>query len=166
MASYLGFDFSTQQVCKSIVLCNFYSILKAIFLHWQVKILATNDSLQPIMEVNVHFDSELPHYKTKGWFDLYWQAMYHCNVLTLLWCFFAGGAHIQDDNLTVTAPTIMWVEALDLALEKLKNKGFDFHSVAAISGTGQVGCNKLFCFITQGFYCNESRKNLKCNSFI
>nr|CAB3267813.1 xylulose kinase-like [Phallusia mammillata] len=91
MATYLGFDFSTQQV----------------------KILATNESLEPIKEVNVHFDSELPQYKTKG------------------------GVHIQDDNLTVTAPTEMWVEALDLALKKLKDDGFDFQSVAAISGTGQ-----------------------------
>ena len=46
--------------------------------------------------------------------------------------------HIHDDRLTVTAPTVMWVSAFDRALQKLQDSGFDFGSVAAISGTGQV----------------------------
>ena len=55
-------------------------------------------------------------------------------------CFcYAGGAHIHDDKLTVTVPTEMWVKALDIGLMKLKNEGFDFSTVTAISGTGQVG---------------------------
>uniref|UniRef100_H2YXB8 Xylulose kinase n=1 Tax=Ciona savignyi TaxID=51511 RepID=H2YXB8_CIOSA len=91
MSSFLGFDFSTQQL----------------------KILATNNELEVLTEVHVQFDSELPHYKTHG------------------------GVHIQDDQLTVTAPTEMWVQALDLALEKLQKQGFDFSTVAALSGTGQ-----------------------------
>lgn len=32
----------------------------------------------------------------------------------------------------------MWIAALDKALQKLKSTGFDFKSVAAVSGTGQV----------------------------
>ncbi|CAK8678551.1 xylulose kinase-like isoform X2 [Clavelina lepadiformis] len=89
--TYLGFDFSTQQV----------------------KILATDHNLQMMKEVSVHFDSELPQYNTKG------------------------GAIMQNDRITVTAPTEMWVQALDLALDKMKQSGFDFSTVVAVSGTGQ-----------------------------
>ena len=49
-----------------------------------------------------------------------------------------GGAHVHDDKLSVTAPTAMWIKALDIGLEKLSQEGFDFSSVSAISGTGQV----------------------------
>ena len=52
---------------------------------------------------------------------------------------FPGGVHIHNDKLTVTVPTKMWVQALDVGLERLKETGFDFSTVAAISGTGQVG---------------------------
>ena len=50
-----------------------------------------------------------------------------------------GGVHIDDDKLTITSPTIMWVEALDMLLDKMKSQGFDFSKVAALSGVGQVG---------------------------
>lgn len=49
-----------------------------------------------------------------------------------------GGVHIHDDQLTVTSPTIMWVKAMDLLLDRLKTKKLDFSKVAALSGTGQV----------------------------
>lgn len=88
---YLGFDFSTQQ-------------LKAI---------AINDELIVTNEAIVHFDSELPEFRTHG------------------------GVHKNQDGLTVTAPPIMWIKALDIILEKLKVSGIDFSQVAAISGTAQ-----------------------------
>nr|XP_018668028.1 xylulose kinase-like [Ciona intestinalis] len=91
MSTYLGLDFSTQQL----------------------KILATNNDLEVLTEVFVQFDTDLKEYKTKG------------------------GVHIHEDQLTVTAPTEMWVKALDLVLEKLQKQDFDFSTVAAISGTGQ-----------------------------
>jgi len=91
MKTYLGLDLSTQQL----------------------KIVATNDSLEFITEVSVHFDSDLPEFGTKG------------------------GAIIADDKLTVTVPTLLWVKAMDLCFGKLKNEKFDFKNVAAISGTGQ-----------------------------
>ena len=50
----------------------------------------------------------------------------------------ADGAHMHDDKLTVTVPTEMWVEALDIGLARLSERKFDFNNVAAISGTGQV----------------------------
>ncbi|XP_070546238.1 xylulose kinase-like isoform X2 [Ptychodera flava] len=44
---------------------------------------------------------------------------------------------MHEDKLTVTSPTIMWIQALDLLLDKMKNSGFDFSNVAALSGSGQ-----------------------------
>ncbi|KAK1794931.1 hypothetical protein P4O66_010123, partial [Electrophorus voltai] len=52
-----------------------------------------------------------------------------------------GGVHVHGDGLTVTSPVHMWVKALDLILEKMKNAGFDFSCVKAISGSGQA-CHK------------------------
>lgn len=46
--------------------------------------------------------------------------------------------HVRGDGVTVTAPTIMWVKALDMLMDKLRVAGADFSTIAAISGTGQV----------------------------
>lgn len=89
--TFLGFDFSTQQI----------------------KVIAVKDDLSISYETFVQFDSDLPEFKTEG------------------------GVHIHTDRLTVTAPTLMWVKALDLLLNKMKNDGFDFATVSALSGTGQ-----------------------------
>ena len=48
------------------------------------------------------------------------------------------GVHIHDDKVTVTSPTAMWVKALDMLLENMKNAGFNFGRVVALSGDGQV----------------------------
>ncbi|KAK7466814.1 hypothetical protein BaRGS_00037081, partial [Batillaria attramentaria] len=48
-----------------------------------------------------------------------------------------GGIHIHQDKVTVTSPTLLWVEALDILLEKLKGANFPFQKLAAISGAGQ-----------------------------
>jgi len=79
----------------------------------QVKVLALNEKLDIFYEEHVQFDADFPKYNTKG------------------------GVHIHDDNMTVTAPTIMWVEALDLLLNKMKAASFPFNKVAALSGDGQ-----------------------------
>lgn len=62
----------------------------------------------------INFDSELPHYKTKD------------------------GVY-RDSTVTgrIVSPTLMWVEAFDLVLERLKQSNLDFGKVAAISGSGQ-----------------------------
>ncbi|XP_010914422.1 xylulose kinase 2 isoform X2 [Elaeis guineensis] len=88
---YLGFDCSTQS-------------LKATVLDASLVIVASEF---------VHFDSELPHYKTKD------------------------GVH-RDPwvNGRIVSPTLMWVQALDILLEKLKAK-VDYGKVAAISGSAQ-----------------------------
>lgn len=88
---FLGFDSSTQQ-------------LKAI---------AIDRDLNVVTEASVHFDNDLPEFKTHG------------------------GVHRHENNLTVTAPTLMWVKAFDLVLDRLREKGCDFGSVTCLSGTGQ-----------------------------
>jgi xylulokinase len=88
---FLGFDLSTQQL----------------------KALAIDNELNILHESSVHFDDDLPEYKTQG------------------------GVHKQEDNLTVTAPCLLWVKAWDLLFERMKSNGFDFQSVVCVSGTGQ-----------------------------
>ncbi|XP_017701081.2 xylulose kinase 2-like [Phoenix dactylifera] len=61
----------------------------------------------------VHFDSELPRYNTKD--GVYRDPMVDGRIVS---------------------PTLMWVEALDLLLEKLEAK-VDYRKVAAISGSAQ-----------------------------
>lgn len=72
-----------------------------------------DDKLTIIASETVHFDSELPHYKTKD-----------------------GVYRDPTENGRIVSPTLMWIEALDLLLEKLKTK-VDYAKVAAISGSGQ-----------------------------
>lgn len=91
-ALFLGFDSSTQS-------------LKATVLDSNLNIVATE---------LIHFDSELPHYKTKD-----------------------GVFRDPSDDGRIISPTIMWVEALDLMLQKLAKSGLDFGKIAAVSGSGQ-----------------------------
>ena len=49
-----------------------------------------------------------------------------------------GGVHIHSDQRTITAPTLMFVEALEVLLNKMKMENFPFHKVLAISGSGFV----------------------------
>lgn len=79
----------------------------------QLKALAVNDRLEVLCEASVQFDNDLPEYRTQN------------------------GVNKNRDNLTVTAPPIMWVKALDMVLERLKVAGLDFSTVSAISGCGQ-----------------------------
>ncbi|XP_042489524.1 xylulose kinase 2-like isoform X2 [Macadamia integrifolia] len=62
----------------------------------------------------VHFDSELPHYKTKD-----------------------GVYRDPSGNGRIVSPTLMWVEALDILLEKFTKLKLDFGRIAAVSGSGQ-----------------------------
>ena len=79
----------------------------------QLKALVVDKDLNVVTEASVHFDNELSEFKTQG------------------------GVHRHEDNLTVTAPTLLWVKAFDLVLQRLKEKGLKFGSVACVSGTGQ-----------------------------
>ncbi|XP_057347288.1 xylulose kinase isoform X3 [Manis pentadactyla] len=79
----------------------------------QVKVVAVDEELTVFYEDSVHFDRDLPEFGTQG------------------------GVHVHEDGLTVTSPVLMWVQALDILLEKMKASGFDFSQVLAVSGAGQ-----------------------------
>lgn len=71
-----------------------------------------NEGLNVIASEFVHFDVELPEFRTHG------------------------GVNEAPGN-RVTAPTLMWVKALDMLLDKIKITGVDFSQIAAVSGDGQ-----------------------------
>uniref|UniRef100_A0A2K5EEA6 Xylulose kinase n=1 Tax=Aotus nancymaae TaxID=37293 RepID=A0A2K5EEA6_AOTNA len=79
----------------------------------QVKVVAVDAEMNVFYEESVHFDRDLPEFGT------------------------SGGVHVHKDELTVTSPVLMWVQALDIILEKMKASGFDFSQVLALSGAGQ-----------------------------
>lgn len=78
-----------------------------------LKATVLSSELIIVASETVNFDSELPHYKTEG-----------------------GVYRDPADDGHIYSPTIMWVEALELLLEKLKPK-INFSRVVAISGSGQ-----------------------------
>lgn len=59
------------------------------------------------------FDRDLPHYNTKN------------------------GAYFFEDGKIVHSNPLMWIEALELSFEKLKDSGVQIKNVKAISGSGQ-----------------------------
>ncbi|CAG8548328.1 2882_t:CDS:2 [Paraglomus brasilianum] len=77
----------------------------------QLKLTVINDTADVVCEETVRFTKELPQYGT------------------------SNGVIINGH--TVTSPTLMWVESLDLLLSKLSAKAFPFHSIRVISGAAQ-----------------------------
>jgi xylulokinase len=78
-----------------------------------LKTVAITDDLRLAGEWAVQYDRDLPAFHTQG------------------------GVHAHADRKTVTAPPLMWVEALDLLLGRMAKAGFSFGAVAALSGSGQ-----------------------------
>lgn len=79
-----------------------------------LKATVLDQNLKTFATEVVNFDDELPHYKTKG------------------------GVHrdpLVDGR--IVSPPLMWVEALDLLLQKLEKSQFDFGRVLAVSGSAQ-----------------------------
>eukprot|EP00948_MAST-09A_sp_MAST-9A-sp1_P002059 g2059.t1 len=73
-------------------------------------------ALTVVFQESINFDKDLPRYKTKGGFNV--------------------GAEGSVDPEAITAPTLMWVEALDLMMEKIKAAGLT-KDIVCISGSGQ-----------------------------
>lgn len=71
-------------------------------------------NLNIVASETVHFDSELPHYKTKD-----------------------GVYRDPSETGRIVSPTLMWVEALDLLLGKFVKAKLDFGKIVAVSGSGQ-----------------------------
>jgi len=76
-------------------------------------VTVTVEQTQTQSSYSVNFDSDLPQFETNG------------------------GCHKHSDERTVTAPTLMWVAALELLFDRMKKDGVPFESIAAISGAGQ-----------------------------
>jgi len=78
-----------------------------------LKVTLIDASFKVLHDVAVNFDKDLPEFKTEG------------------------GVHRHPDGLTVTSPPLLWVAALELALDRMKAAGGALDQVAAISGSGQ-----------------------------
>jgi len=78
-----------------------------------LKAALVDEKLRLVGELAVNFDVELPAYGTQG------------------------GVHIGKDGLTVTSPPLMWVEALDRLLARMKRAKWPLARIAAVSGSGQ-----------------------------
>ncbi|GLT65207.1 hypothetical protein SLA2020_376510 [Shorea laevis] len=79
-----------------------------------LKATVLDSNLNVVTSQLVHFHSELPHYKTQD-----------------------GVYRDPSINGRIVSPTLMWVEAFDLVLQKLSNSNLDFGKIAAVSGSGQ-----------------------------
>lgn len=79
-----------------------------------LKATVLDSNLNIVASQLVHFDSELSHYKTQD-----------------------GVYRDPTVNGRIVSPTLMWVEALDLVLQKLSKSNLDFGKIAAVSGSGQ-----------------------------
>ncbi|KAF9047148.1 actin-like ATPase domain-containing protein [Hymenopellis radicata] len=78
----------------------------------QLKAVLVQEDCSIVHESAVHFDRDLPQYGT------------------------VNGA-IKGPDGEVTSPVAMWLDALDLLMNRMKQAGVDFASIAAISGAGQ-----------------------------
>ncbi|KAK6160560.1 hypothetical protein DH2020_003941 [Rehmannia glutinosa] len=79
-----------------------------------LKATVLDANLNIVAQEIVNFDSELPNYKTKD-----------------------GVYRDPSVNGRIVSPTIMWVEAFDLILQRLQKSGLEFGKIAAVSGSGQ-----------------------------
>ncbi|OWA50679.1 Xylulose kinase [Hypsibius exemplaris] len=82
----------------------------------QLKALIVGEQLEVVREETVHFDSELPEFGTQGGV--------------------CRGKRPNGEEC-ITAPTVMWVKALDLLLQKLQRSEIPLNKIVAISGSGQ-----------------------------
>lgn len=97
---FLGLDASTQALKASLL----------------------SSDLDIISELAVNFDTDLPHYGTKG------------------------GVHKGADG-EVNSPVLMAIEAFDVLFERIKKKGWDVARVRGVSAAGQVSDRMLcLCF--------------------
>ncbi|KAI9106361.1 hypothetical protein K1719_021889 [Acacia pycnantha] len=79
-----------------------------------LKATVLDSNLNIVLSELIRFDSDLPHYKTKD-----------------------GVYRDPSVNGRIVSPTLMWIEALDLMLQKLAKSELDLSKIAAVSGSGQ-----------------------------
>lgn len=81
----------------------------------QLKAIVIAEDASIVHESAVHFDRDLPIYGT------------------------TNGTVNGPDEGEVTSPVLMWLEAIDLVMQRIKNTGVDLSAITSISGAGQVG---------------------------
>ncbi|KAI0318382.1 actin-like ATPase domain-containing protein [Amylostereum chailletii] len=79
----------------------------------QLKAILISEDSSVVHETAVGFDKDLPHYGT------------------------TNGAIRGPAEGEVTSPVAMWLEALDLLLQRMKDAGVNFRNIRAVSGAGQ-----------------------------
>ncbi|XP_028777811.1 xylulose kinase 2-like [Neltuma alba] len=79
-----------------------------------LKATVLDSNLNIVQSELIRFASDLPHYQTED-----------------------GVYREPSGNGRIVSPTLMWVEALDLMLQKLSQSELDLGRIAAISGSGQ-----------------------------
>ncbi|TFY59774.1 hypothetical protein EVG20_g7662, partial [Dentipellis fragilis] len=79
----------------------------------QLKAILISDDSTVVHQTSVGFDRDLPHYGI------------------------VNGAVLGPDEGEVTSPVAMWLEALDLLMQRMKDEGVNFASIRGISGAGQ-----------------------------
>ncbi|KIJ65636.1 hypothetical protein HYDPIDRAFT_88220 [Hydnomerulius pinastri MD-312] len=79
----------------------------------QLKAIVISEDSSIVHESAVHFDNDLPSYGTNN------------------------GAIKGPDEGEVTSPVRMWLEAIDLVMQRVKSAGVDLGAIAGISGAGQ-----------------------------
>lgn len=89
----------------------------------QLKALLIDEKAAVVYDFTVGYDKDLPHYGTTN-----------------------GAIHGPSDS-QVTSPVAMWIEALDLILQRMRNAGIDFSQIRAVSGAGQVCLSHTFLYM-------------------
>lgn len=79
----------------------------------QLKAIIITSNLKVVHEAKADFDADLSKYEIKK------------------------GVFINDAEREVYAPVAMWLEALDLVLQRLKDQGTPFQRIKGVSGAGQ-----------------------------
>jgi xylulokinase len=84
----------------------------------QLKAVLIDEESNVVHESAVAFDKDLPQYGT------------------------TNGAIRGPGAGEVTSPVAMWLDAIELVMERMTKAGVDFAAIAAISGAGQVSSNQ------------------------
>jgi len=80
----------------------------------QLKAVIISQDSTLVHQSAVNFDKDLPQYKT------------------------TNGAVLGPGIGEVTSPVAMWLDAMDILMERMKHSGVNFRFISAISGAGQV----------------------------
>lgn len=72
---------------------------------------------QVLVSATVNFDKDLPHHNTSN-----------------------GSIVSPAGDGEITTPVVLFLEAIDLVMQRLKDAGLEFGRILAVGGAAQVGC--------------------------